>query len=714
MPTFEAKLDSINLINEFGKLPPKLTNDVAVFIYDKLPIDQRKTQLRILRALATGEMKNIRQIARDAGLKARCVSKNLRLLEDRAYVKMAVKKPNLKIYQITSKGIENIPLEQILSTKLARKKGKHGYYYIWLKDLLPDKIDGFVASSWKIGLYGVGKSKYKVNAIIPFTNELSRLLGYYVSEGHSRFFKNKAGGTTYTVTITNYDDTILKDAEKCVMKAFNLKARRSKRGENLLINSKIVYLLFINVLNLGDKAEDKQVPHIIITGTTENKKAFLEAYYLGDGTARQNEIKLTSKSPTLINQLSLLLMQLNVKGIYLTQDRAVHRLRIRDTTPFVHQKIKRKGYACIVPNKYIADIARRLRKFPYVYKDGKNISRNRAIALLQEYTTKFENSEYVKRLMSFLEGNLGLDKIKEMRRVKCSSNYVYDISVDGAENFIGGYGLICLHNSYGVFGAEAFDLYCPPVAEATAAIGRHVITNTINKAQELGIDVIYGDTDSIFLRGHSQDQIKVLEGWSEKELGMELDVDKSYRYSVFSSRKKNYLGIFPDGSVDVKGMTGKKRHIPAFIKKAFDQMEERLGQVESPGEFEEAKREIRKIIRDRYMRLKQRKWGDRPDELAFHVVLGKVPGAYTKTTPQHVRAALILKDMGYELKAGDLISFVKVMKEPRVKPVQLASNSEIDVDKYVAYLHSTFDQVLDALGLDFDEIIGLTKLERFM
>ena len=273
---------------------------------------------------------------------------------------------------------------------------------------------------------------------------------------------------------------------------------------------------------------------------------------------------------------------------------------------------------------------------------------------------------------------------------------------------------VILNASYGVFGAESFDLYCPPVAEATAAIGRHVITHTINKARELGIDVIYGDTDSIFLRGPSEDQINVLAEWSRKELGMELDVDKFYRYSVFSSRKKNYLGIFTDGSVDVKGLTGKKRHIPVFIKKAFDQMEERLGEVKSPAEFEEAKREIRKIIRDRYLRLKQRRWGERPDELAFHVVLGKVPEAYTKTIPQHVRAAFALRDMGHDLKAGDLISFVKVLKEPRVKPVQLASNSEIDVDKYVGYLHSTFDQVLDALGLDFDEIIGLTKLERFM
>jgi len=54
-------------------------------------------------------------------------------------------------------------------------------------------------------------------------------------------------------------------------------------------------------------------------------------------------------------------------------------------------------------------------------------------------------------------------------------------------------------------------------------------------------------------------------------------VDKTYRYSVFSSRKKNYLGIFPDGSVGVKGLTGKKKHIPKFIKDAFDQVLDALG-----------------------------------------------------------------------------------------------------------------------------------------
>jgi DNA polymerase I len=273
---------------------------------------------------------------------------------------------------------------------------------------------------------------------------------------------------------------------------------------------------------------------------------------------------------------------------------------------------------------------------------------------------------------------------------------------------------VILNASYGVFGAETFDLYCPPVAEATAAIGRHSITLIINKARELGIEVIYGDTDSVFLKNPSEQQINELAKWSEHELKMSLDVDKVYRYAVFSNRKKNYLGVLEDGSVDVKGLTGKKKHIPLFIKDAFDLMKQRLAKVKSPADFEEAKKDIRIIVLDCYQRLKRREWKSLND-LAFHVVLGEAPKAYTKTTPQHVKAAVILeKQKKIELKAGDLISFVKVIKEPYVKPVELASNNEIDVDKYVGYLHSTFDQVLDALGLEFEEIIGMTRLERFM
>jgi DNA polymerase I len=272
---------------------------------------------------------------------------------------------------------------------------------------------------------------------------------------------------------------------------------------------------------------------------------------------------------------------------------------------------------------------------------------------------------------------------------------------------------VILNASYGVFGADSFDLYCPPVAEATAAIGRHSITQILKRAEGLGIQVLYGDTDSLFLKNPSKEQVEELARWAEHELKMSIDVDKVYRYAVFSSRKKNYLGVLEDGTVDVKGLTGKKKHIPIFIKNAFNQMKDRLARVKNPAEFEKAKKDIADIVRDRYMRLKRREW-ENLNELAFHVVLGEDLEHYTKTTPQHVKAAKILKENGAELRAGDLISFVKTAREPHVKPVELATKNEVDVDKYVAYLQSTFDQVLDALGLSFDEIIGLTKLERFL
>jgi len=272
---------------------------------------------------------------------------------------------------------------------------------------------------------------------------------------------------------------------------------------------------------------------------------------------------------------------------------------------------------------------------------------------------------------------------------------------------------VILNASYGVFGAEAFDLYCPPVAEATAAIGRDIITQTIKQARELGIQVIYGDTDSLFLKNPSPEQTRMLAEWSERTLGMELEADKSYRYAVLSSRKKNYLGVFPDGSVEVKGLTGKKRHIPHLIKRYFDEMEDRLSQVKTPADFEQAKKDIERIIRECYNVIKRREWSDLND-LAFEVVLGKLPTYYTKTTPQHVKAAKLLKEKGIDIKAGDLIRFVKVSKDPHVKPVELATDRDIDIEKYIAYLRSTFDQILDALGLEFEKIIGLTRLEQFM
>lgn len=117
---------------------------------------------------------------------------------------------------------------------------------------------------------------------------------------------------------------------------------------------------------------------------------------------------------------------------------------------------------------------------------------------------------------------------------------------------------VYLNGAYGSFGFESFAFYCLPVAEATAALGRDAITRTISKCKELGVDVLYSDTDSLFLHSPSKEQVLTISRWADKDLGVELDLDKVYRYVAFSSRKKNYFGVLPDGTVDIKGLTGKK------------------------------------------------------------------------------------------------------------------------------------------------------------
>lgn len=271
---------------------------------------------------------------------------------------------------------------------------------------------------------------------------------------------------------------------------------------------------------------------------------------------------------------------------------------------------------------------------------------------------------------------------------------------------------VVLNASYGVFGAEHFSLYCPPVAEATASIGRYAIMNTIKKAQELNIEVIYGDTDSVFLSNPTKEQIENLITWSKSYLNMDLDVDKYYRYTVFSTRKKNYVGVYPEGNVEIKGLTGKKRNTPEFLKKAFSDMMKIFSEVKSEDQFIQAKDEIKKLVKGCYSKLKNKSYS--LEDLAFTVVLGKNIEDYDKTTPQHVKA---LKKLSIEEKekfgAGSVIRYIKIRKEPGVKLLSQSSIDDLDFEKYVEHIQTTFEPILDALDISFNEIIGISKLERW-
>jgi DNA polymerase, archaea type len=260
-------------------------------------------------------------------------------------------------------------------------------------------------------------------------------------------------------------------------------------------------------------------------------------------------------------------------------------------------------------------------------------------------------------------------------------------------------------------GFATFAFYCLPVAEATAALGRNAITRTIKQCEDTGINVLYSDTDSLFLQNPSSDQISQVRRWADANLGIELDLEKTYRYVAFSSRKKNYFGVLPDGTVDIRGLTGKKSQTPEYLKQVFYRTLDILSGVKSPDDFERAREETRALLTDMIRKLRGKSVP--VADLAFTVMMGKPTHKYNGTTPQHVRAAQALEARGKEIKAGDIIAYVKTKSPPYVKPAEQAKPDDIDPEKYIEYAHSMFDQLLDALDFSFDEMMGATTLDAF-
>jgi len=265
---------------------------------------------------------------------------------------------------------------------------------------------------------------------------------------------------------------------------------------------------------------------------------------------------------------------------------------------------------------------------------------------------------------------------------------------------------VILNASYGVMGAEIFPLYFLPAAEATTAIGRHTILETIKKCEEAGIEVLYGDTDSLFIKNPTKEQIQQVIAQAKKDHGVDLEIDKTYRYCVLSNRKKNYLGVTKEGKVDVKGLTGKKSHTPPFIKKLFYDLLDVLSKVQTMDDFKNAKKEISEKIAICGKKVEAKEIPIK--DLTFNVMLSKAVSEYTKTIPQHIRAAKQLETIR-EIKKGEIISYIKIQNKPGVKPAEMAKKEEIDSKKYMEFLESTLEQITSSMDLDFDTILGKPK-----
>ncbi len=256
---------------------------------------------------------------------------------------------------------------------------------------------------------------------------------------------------------------------------------------------------------------------------------------------------------------------------------------------------------------------------------------------------------------------------------------------------------ILINGCYGLFGSKFFEHAGYRVAELTTAFGSQILLQMKHTAEEVyGFNVIYGDTDSIFVTDIKSglDINKFLaECYIVLEEDVEIEVVKVYAKFALVG-KKHYIGIYSDKSKepDIVGLEGKKSDSPVFINNLQKDFADDIKCERNPTiKLKQAYRNLEK--------------GQVPSEqLAIHHTLRRNPDEYSLNAYQRI--------VGNQqnAKEGDTINYYKSNT-----PGKAHSNPAfIDWGIYQEMLKSTFEKQLKVLGYDFSkDVKGVISLDDF-
>lgn len=203
--------------------------------------------------------------------------------------------------------------------------------------------------------------------------------------------------------------------------------------------------------------------------------------------------------------------------------------------------------------------------------------------------------------------------------------------------------------TYGYMGWVGARWYCRECAEAVTAWGRQTIRSAIKLAESLGLKVIYGDTDSLFIT-YDPEKIQKLIDAIEKELGFEIKIDKIYKRVFFTEAKKRYAGLLEDGRIDIVGFEAVRGDWAEIAKEVQEKVTEI---ILKKGSIDEAIEYVRKILAD------LRKGKIPIEKLVIWKTLSKRLEEYSVDAP-HVAAARKLLKAGIKVSANDKIGYVIV------------------------------------------------------
>lgn len=244
--------------------------------------------------------------------------------------------------------------------------------------------------------------------------EVAELLGWFVAEGS--LFRSSRGNHNITFTLGATETRIAARLCDIIANVFGAKARIYKRGQSALSVMASNKALFCFLLeNCGTGAANKRVPPFVFDASDAFRSAFLKAYYEGDGHHRNQKGEHDQwEAKTVSRELALGIHSLLLIAAF-SPRMSIAKAGLRDFGDYV---------------------SRCLPTYSVSYGTTGN---GRANAL--SFRGGHGPTKSPRRF-----GDLVLLKVTKIEQVPSTTPYVYDLAVEGYENFVAGMGMV-VHNT---------------------------------------------------------------------------------------------------------------------------------------------------------------------------------------------------------------------------------------------------------------------------
>jgi len=280
------------------------------------------------------------------------------------------------------------------------------------------------------------------------------------------------------------------------------------------------------------------------------------------------------------------------------------------------------------------------------------------------------------------------------------------------------YAIKILSNSfYGVLANPSCRFFDINIVNAITHTAQHTIKLTSKKIEEMGYEVIYGDTDSAFVNSNakSKKEADAIGKKIEKEINefYKDQIKKEYdreSFLEFVYDKCFIKFLMPKLRGSEKG--AKKRYAGLIIKNGKEELQF-TGLESVRGDWTDIAKEYQHEILNRVFHNKEItdytkklvediKKGKYDNKLVYRKNIRKELEDYTKTSPPHVKAARLLKKL-------DSNKIEYYITENGPEPIQLLKH-KIDYEHYIEkQIKPIADSILVFFNTDFDSILKGNK-----